>query len=434
MKILIVNVHSDANAGDAILNHAGVDLLIEQFPTAEITLAMNDPESHQPHPHVAHVVPSFTYWFKGSNQPSRGWHLWQSIQLLGDSLYFAYQTGKHRTPPSPPRPWAPLLTAYHQADMVISCPGNFLYSSGFIGIPFLLALYAMLYGSLCSKPLYMMPQTIGPFTRRREETLTRWVLSRARLIFVRDDLSLDLIQDRLKLSHNRVYLVPDVAFRFQHTADAETQSRTLLQQYQVPLDNNTPLLGITLINWGAQNRHFKQQAVYETAVAQAIQRFIQETGGHVVLFSQVHGPQPADDDRVPAGRVFAQIEETTQVTYIQQQVAPAVLKAAYAQMDMLMGSRLHSNIFALSNGTPVIALQYQYKTRGIMRMVNLEQWVLPLEQITASRLSSFLQSGWEKRLVIKQTITDQLPKLQQELATIGQRIADDFTHLTKEQS
>ncbi len=46
-------------------------------------------------------------------------------------------------------------------------------------------------------------------------------------------------------------------------------------------------------------------------------------------------------------------------------------------MDLFLGTRLHSNIFALVAGVPVVAVAYQYKTFGLMEMIGLKHGPSP---------------------------------------------------------
>ena len=46
-------------------------------------------------------------------------------------------------------------------------------------------------------------------------------------------------------------------------------------------------------------------------------------------------------------------------------------------LDYLVGTRFHSVIFALAARVPCIAIGYEHKTRGIMRDLSLDGWVLP---------------------------------------------------------
>lgn len=419
IHILLINVHSARNAGDAVLNEAAVAQLQAYFPHATITLAMNDPESASLlHAQGVQAVGAFLYWAKQRGRGRTGWD-WRTLpHLLWESWHFV------RRPRSSGAPWANLLEAYATADLVISCPGNFLYSSGRIGLPFLLSIYTLAVAIWLGKPVYMMPQTIGPLARGWERALVGWVLRHLRLAFVRDALSQELVRQLAPTA--AVHLAPDVAFAFPTPELAPAQR--LLASHGVQ-GGQTPCLGVTLINWGAQKRHFGQQAQYEAAVTAAIRAFVAETGGQVVLFSQVQGPQTADDDRIPAQRVFAQLGDLGgRVIFLPQEIPPHTLKAAYSQMDLFLGSRLHSNIFALSSGVPVVAIQYQYKTRGIMEMLGMGQWVLPIETATEHNLPPLLLAAWNQRTALRTHLQAVLPPLVQEVSAVGRAIQQDYAH------
>jgi colanic acid/amylovoran biosynthesis protein len=287
----------------------------------------------------------------------------------------------------------------------------------------------MAYALWLGKPLVLLPQTIGPLRRWWERRLVRWLSQRAQLIFVRDALSLALLQELnagKPLPH--LHLVPDIAFAY--PAPPLAIGRQFLATHQIFPTPNQPLLGVTVLDWGAQNANFGQQAGYETAVALAIRAFIQATGGQAVLFSQVHGPQPADDDRRPAQRVYAQLADLgEQVRFIPDECPAATLKAAYGQMDFFLGSRLHSCIFALSMGVPVVAIQYQYKTIGVMEMLGMGEWVLPIEQSAAQPelLAQLLLAGWAERHELRAKINHCLPQLMRETTAVAQKIQQQYT-------
>ena len=104
MKILLINVHSDANAGDAVLNETAAHLLREKFPGATITYAMNDPASHTSG--TARVVASFMYWCKHPDPGVVAWRWHVGVWALLHALCFvvAYQIlGRKR--PLLPLPW-----------------------------------------------------------------------------------------------------------------------------------------------------------------------------------------------------------------------------------------------------------------------------------------------------------------------------------------
>ena len=414
--ILLVNVHSARNAGDAVLNEAALAQLQTAFPHARLVLAMNDPESAE----LLQVegitaVGSFTHWAKRGGREQTGW-------AWGNLLRLAW--GSWRKGKGGERSWSPLLHAYAEADLVASCPGNFLYSSGAIGLPFLLAVYSMAYAVWLGKPLVMLPQTVGPLRRWWEKRLVGWLVRHAQLVFVRDAFSLELVRGLVDTAASaHVHLVPDIAFAFPTPPLAPAER--LLTQYGI----QRPCLGVTLINWGAQKRLFGGQAGYEAAVAQVIRAFVAQTGGQVVLFSQVQGPKASDDDRIPAQRVYEAVGDLDGcVVFITEGVNAHTLKAAYGQMDLFLGSRLHSCIFALTMGVPVVAIQYQPKTRGIMEMAGLGEWVVPIEQVAAEpdHLTHLLLAGWQARAALRHQIAKTLPVLVAQATAVATQIKEQL--------
>lgn len=428
LRILLVNLHSSWNAGDDVLTRVALRQLKDQFPQASFTLAMNDPGSYQGE---EETVISFTAWVKpiGGSLSSR-WR-WQAFPaMLGQSLLalIIYRLTSHLWFFSLSSEQRNLLEAYFQADMIISSAGNFLYTSGKVGFPFLLSLYSILYGWLAGKALYTLPQTLGPFQRRRERFLTKMMLSKMRLVLLRDPISAKVWRGwNVRGPHWDI--LPDLAFAF-NAEKGKKEAKKLLEEYGIQDGDCHPCLGVTLIHWGAQNHQFSQQNRYENAVAAAIRAFLTSYGGRVVIFSQVHGPTLAEDDRVPARRVLAQLGDLENwVVLIERWVPSYVLKTAYGQMDLFLGTRLHSNIFALAEGVPVVAIGYQYKTRGTLQMLGLEQWTLDIEQVSIDTLIHLLHEAWAERKQTRLHIQAMLPELQKQASRAGTLIASDFIAL-----
>lgn len=420
MKILIVNLHSSLNAGDDVLTRVSVDLLHKNFPTAQISFAMNDPASC-PDPEMA--VGSFITWLKPDGAFGKGTLF--GFGALGFSCLAAllYRLLGLKIFSLLPHRFSKLLKAYDEADIVISSAGNFLYSSGRFGFAFLLNSFVLIYALLLGKPLYALPQTLGPIKHRWEGWLLGWIARRMRWLFVRDPISMRLLES-VRGWHERCRLVPDVAFLFAGGEQAEGQA-LLAKAGAQPY---APRLGVTLINWQAQNVQFKRQAAYETAVATAIRTFIHKTNGQAILFSQVRGPTLAEDDRVPARRVHAMLADlNNQVVLIEEaNVTADSLKAAYGLMDIFMGTRLHSNIFALAAGTPAVMLQYQYKTRGVVETMDLTEWVIDINDVNEEKLSEKLLKLWNERAAAKKKIEEAVKETVKEIEQVGSIIAADY--------
>jgi colanic acid/amylovoran biosynthesis protein len=422
-KILIVNLHSSRNAGDDVLTRVTVNQLQQSFAPAELVLAMNDPASYRGE---GQTVGSFMTWCRDAQGR---WRLvsggfWLLVSLL---ILVGYRLGWRSVLRLAPAEKRPLLQAYFTADLVISSAGNFLYSSGYIGLPFIIAIYTIAYAYFARKPIYAMPQTIGPLRRRWEKWLVAWIINQMRIAFVRDDISFAQLA-QLSIAPERYRLVPDVAFAL--TPAPASEGIALLAQAK-QAEFSSPHIGVTLVDWGAQNHLFKRQTAYETAVAGALRHFLTRHGGQLFLFAQVRGPSTAENDLNPARRVQWQLADLGErVVVVAAETNPETLKAAYGQMDFFVGTRLHSNIFALSEGIPVIAIQYQPKTAGVMQMLGLADWVIDISEVETESLLALLQKMWrhigQNQAVVKRV----MPPIVTQANQVGSFIAADFGALS----
>jgi colanic acid/amylovoran biosynthesis protein len=427
MKILITNVHSARNSGDAVLLKVTLQEIAGQFPGAATTIALNDPD-HLPLAGES-AVPSFVHWFK-SNTGERGAWRWPKLLiapwLLGWALLVALlyrATGRSLAGLTPSPTQRRLLQSYLDADLVVSCPGNFFLSGSGVGLPLFLALFSFGYGWLAGKPLYMMQQTVGPFRRRWERLAVRWLFTRVRVLALRDEPSRQALR-QAGLDVSQVQVLPDAAFLYRGAGSPQR----LFEAMQPLATPQRPWIGLTAIDFGLQNRLFHGQPAYEEALVAALISFTRRHGGSVLLFPQVCGPSQAEDDRLPSRRIAGRLQAAgVTALAIDGPWTPDDLQCAYGQMDLFAGTRLHSNIFALTAGTPVVAIAYYYKTYGVMQTVGLSEWVLDIRTLQAAEFEQRLELLWQQRAAVRDHLRRTLPLIQQQARRAAQRIRADFT-------
>jgi colanic acid/amylovoran biosynthesis protein len=423
-RILLINIHSDDNAGDSALTQIAVEQLERNFPGSEVTLVMNDPGSYRG---SARVLSSFQNWVKGSfpDKPSR-WRLTSLAKLLLCSLVIALSFRLFKRPfyrIAPPG-WRSLFLAYVESSLVVSAAGGFLYSSGRVGITMLYNIFTLAFAWLLGKPFYLLPQSIGPLTNRRDELLVRWILEKARIVMVREDLSCQQLK-KIGLQNPQVRLVPDLALAFQGGKSEATRQWMVEHGYNP--QSTIPRLGMTAINWERENFRFRCQGEYEQALGAAMQIFLEEYGGEVYFFTQVHGPTPGQDDRVPTRRIRdRQVEHQERIHLLLDPVSPEILQSLYGEMDIFIATRLHSAIFALNRHVPVLSIAYQPKTLGVLQMLGLEQWSIPIEEATPDRLVALLRNLWSQRSKVREQIQRSLPGLIQQSNQVGAWIEEDY--------
>jgi colanic acid/amylovoran biosynthesis protein len=212
---------------------------------------------------------------------------------------------------------------------------------------------------------------------RFEEKLVAATLPSMQLILLREDTSMALLR-RLGVSANTRRAI-DSGFLFDSPHQANLRAR-------LSLPAHTLLLGVTVRSWLKGD----QQVAYETAVAGALDAVTKTAPVHVVFIPQVTAAK-GDDDRVTSRRVYQLMQAKHSATLVEEELTHYDVKAMYNDLDLLLGTRFHSVIFSLTAYVPVMAIEYEHKTSGIMKDLDLSEWVTKIEDVTATNLTAALQ-------------------------------------------
>lgn len=423
LNVLLINVHSCFNAGDAALTEVALKQLYEHFPGSQITLVMNDPQSYLGD---EQTVVSFLTWVyrHGRRQAMR--FLW--LILISFVLVLAYRLFRRVIILPIHKELYKTLQAFLDADFVVGAPGGYFFSYG-SGNALIVLIYTMALAILSGKPLYLLPQSIGPFNHRRERLLARWLLPRARVVMLREEVSLDNLA-AYGFPISNCHLLPDMAFAFE--GDTQISAQEWLRSQGVDPRPNRPMLGVTVVDWEAQYPGFDKQEQYEVAIAATIRHFAQVYNGVVFFFPQSWGPTPMEDDRLPARRVANRVSDLgSSVLVVESPLLPSLLKAVFGEMDIFIGTRMHSNIFAMSQGVPLIAIGYLHKTLGIARTAGIERWVIGIDHIDDELLIERLTHLWAERDQVRAHLEKSTQTLAQGSRQAGNILANDFASLKK---
>jgi colanic acid/amylovoran biosynthesis protein len=125
-------------------------------------------------------------------------------------------------------------------------------------------------------------------------------------------------------------------------------------------------------------------------------------------------------------RIYAQVHAKNRVVLIEDDLSALRVKALCGEMDFFIGTRMHSNLFALSMGVPAIAIGYQPKSLGIMRQLGLERWVIPWEGVTLERLQAGFEDLVQKAEEVRAELSRKLPEMISSARLNGQWIAEDY--------
>lgn len=391
-NIIISHVYSSDNKGDAALTSVLIKDLRQEFSKATITILKLEAAAKEGCFEGVPEKNSFMYYAlnRFSNPLLK---LLYTLYMVHATLVWAVWrrcTGWHLYLPAHLREVA---RVYEQADLIVAVGGGYLRSrQGLLNranIPLLL--HPLLFGYILGKPTVLYPQSVGPFVNRYERPLVAFVLKRMTIVVLREDTSVALLAD-LGVSDNVVRSI-DSGFLLRSAYRLDIRKR-----YHIPADKL--VVGVTVRSWLTG----KAQSTYERAVAGALDDIVEQFGAHVLFIPQVTAKK-GDDDRIVSRRVHRHMQHSAAATSINSKPDHHRIKAIYDGLDVLLGTRFHSVIFSLTSYVPVLAIEYEHKTSGIMRDLGLDKWVIKIEDVTTAGLTralhDLLQNSNEYKLYLR---------------------------------
>ena len=296
---------------------------------------------------------------------------------------------------------------YRDADWILFCGGQYIsnFSPGLF-----IALYEIIFSKLLGKPVMIWANSLGPFNPKYIQPFVKKVLNRVNLITTREATSKKILDDIGVIAP--AFVTADAAFTLPPIPQKDAMT---LIEHDTGNPKNELMVGVTVIPWafpgekGDVNKMFEN---YLEAVAGAVDYLIEKLNAHVFFFPQVIIP-PTKDDRPVSMKVFNKIKNKPSVTVLTEDYTPEQLKGMYGCMSLVIGTRFHSCILAQSMHVPTIAIEYDgHKALGIMRLLDLEEYVCDINTITTHELTSKIDKIWAERDEVKKKLEKNIKVMQ----------------------
>jgi colanic acid/amylovoran biosynthesis protein len=426
IKILIINVHSTMNAGDAALLWLNIRQLEKVFPNANFTALVNYPnEPYFKSIGNIEVVPSpYALVNAGSKLPG-----WQKIFKLGFGciLMLLGKVLPRKLLEKNNSIWLKLTLIYRSVDVVAAVSGVQLLSLGRFSWPLIVSSISIIFTHYYHKPLYIMPQSLGPFRWKWERWLVREIYSRARLVILRDAISIDLSKE-IGLPESKIKFAFDPGFAL----PGATPERAMEIMSGYGYISGQHSIGMTVI--ARLSKAFDRERFdhYYRTLANLMGRFISEFDVNVYIFDQVKGPTREEDDSIAAELLRDMFGgNRNRIIHIDGSLSPMELKACYGLMDMFVATRFHSGVFAMSSGVATLFIGYNPKTKGFLEAVGLNQLGLDINNLESNQLWELLISTWENRQTIAEKTQAIVINCQKDYDRVSKWISEDYFDASK---
>jgi polysaccharide pyruvyl transferase WcaK-like protein len=416
LNILLLDFPSDKNRGDAAIHVGLVGLLRRRLPTARLTVMSAFGANQWPElldelsvtkPLVDEVVGGFRPTFV-----PMGSRLWQIKRVRQVANVTAVLAGLWMLPVWPilaatpglrsllPRPMQRTLTAMRSADLVLWRGRNFrANSAGREPFEIWSRLYNPAQALMFGKPIACIGASVWPLRHPLARSMLRRVLGKAFFVSLRDSSSFASATVLLRDKETRLELLPDLSLATLAGTDTSVAERRL--------PNQPNRLGVTINEW----QGYGQIALdgYVRALVEFLARFLERAGTEVVLIPQVTLKTEATG---LVEQTLLRELATDRVRLIVGRPSVDELRSIYAGVDLLVATRMHSAIFALCQGTPVVTISYDAGGKwGVLDMMGASDLDVPFSQVSADSLTHKVESVWARREALVAAVQARLPAL-----------------------
>ena len=313
------------------------------------------------------------------------------------------------------------LTDYSSADLIVSTGGTYLVEN--YNLDSRIFDYEMCL--FLNKPLIFFTQSLGPFSVPKNRHSLRKVFAESLLILLRDQKSQSHILE-LGVENVRTHITADAAFALVNTkAVEEAQKISNLPQ--------SPKVAISVRDW----KYFKNidpvlgRERYFQALRDLTMHLVEKYNAQVTYISTCQGIEEywTDDSKIALDITNELPDNVADSVDVNRHFhSPKVLKETLKAYDLVIATRMHMAILALSVGIPVFPIAYEFKTKELFNNLDQGYWTVDIEEIESKILIDsvdlFINSiaevcptifsavqrererAWESSVLLKETFED----------------------------
>jgi colanic acid/amylovoran biosynthesis protein len=267
-----------------------------------------------------------------------------------------------------------------------------------------------------NKRVVVLPNSFGPFPGRRIRRVVRNAFSRVEWLAARESISAEVLG---KVLGRNVAVKTDLGFflrpRYSSRVDA------ILREWR-----GTDVVTVTVRPWRFPGNRDPEGAYlrYIRSIAEVID-WARSEGLRPVVVPHCLGPGAHEDDRKAIGHLSSLMgEESLEVANTEGMDCEEVA-ALYGAAIITVGTRFHSVVFSLAQGTPSLAIGYGgNKAKGILADLGLAQWYLPIEKAEGRKVVGMTQDLLASKIRVRRTLVDIREKFANDRSMIKEEIKE----------
>jgi len=416
-KIVITNYGSRMNKGDVALLNSRIKTLKEFIPDAGFAVFTYHPEVDN--------KPEMKYLqdinIKFYDVPGRVGLSPRGILKTVTSIFkiFLYRIGLNTKLNETSG-----IQEYFDADIIISTGGDVLTED--YGSPFS-HFINLLFGILLNKPVVLYAESIGPFNKKWNKIITKFLFNRMSLITLREEISRKHLKE-LGIDKAPIYVTADSAFLLK-PAPHQTIEEIMLKE---GIDkSNKRLIGVSVSKiiarygfLGLKDNEGKYTK-YINLMSKVVDYLIENLNATIIFVPHVIEPW-GNDDRTVADDVINLVKNKDNCISIKREYTAEEIKGIIGKCDLFIGARMHATIASASMLVPTIAIAYSHKTHGIIgKMLGQEKYAVDIKNLDYAALISKIDDVYNNRDKIRKDLESKMDYVK-ERALLNAKLVRDL--------
>lgn len=296
-----------------------------------------------------------------------------------------------------------IIRLYRQADIVIDYWGlAFTDAKKRNPVMRLMEGFPMLLGKIFSKPVVKYTADMGPFTSWANKLSARFYLRHIDLILARSETTKNGLKE-LGIQ-TPIAVCPDTAL--------------LLEPAAVSKEEIEPLNSLRLI--GLSVSHVAERKVganaYVTMMAELCDHIVEHLDASVLIIpNEIFPENPAFDDLRVAQQIAEKSCNQESVKVLSTMRSASYLKGIIGMCHLVIASRYHTVVAALSQGVPTLSLSWHEKYSDLMRLFGQEKNVQDLGTLSVEDLKRKVNALWDERDKVHEEVTQHAHAVREEI-------------------
>lgn len=275
-----------------------------------------------------------------------------------------------------------------QVDAVFMKGGGLLQTYGGLSSTYSMYfwVYPLLLAHKLGKPVYIMPNSFGPFEGPLVKKIAYVALKKCKLITARESFSQKILEEQLSLS------VPNYADLAFELPKFNLDKNEIFEKFNLPIDKKMVALTMRPYRFPHSSNPEKAYSIFKKEMADFIS-WLYQNGYMPVIVEHTLAVNAHENDGACIRDVVSMLGQDEYRVVSESAYDCEDLKYVYSLFQYIVGTRFHSMIFSFGSNIPGIAISYTgNKSTGIMHDMKLDDYVLDINEVTSENLKrKFIQ-------------------------------------------